>query len=69
MTLLLGAKAGAGACAGAGAGAGAASGRAGDSGAERGDSDAGEYADPMDEPNGFGPDKLLDGCGIIVSID
>lgn len=64
MTRLLGAKGAAGAGAdvsrGAGAGAGALTGRAGDIGAERGDSD-GEYADPMDEPNGFGPDRLLDG--------
>lgn len=41
-------------------------GRAGDSGAERGDSDAGEYADPTDEPNGFGPDSVLDGCTDII---
>lgn len=60
MTRLLGAK-GAGADVGAGAGAGAVTGRAGDSGADRGDRD-GEYADPIDDPNGFGPDRLLDGC-------
>lgn len=60
-TLELGAKGAAGCGAEMGAaGAGAVTGRAGDIGAERGDSD-GEYADPIDEPNGFGPERLLDG--------
>jgi hypothetical protein len=47
--------------AGAGAEGGAPTSLAGDIRAERGDSD-GEYADPMDDPNGFGPEKLLEGC-------
>lgn len=55
-----GARVGGGAGVCRGADTGAATGLAGDIGAERGDSD-GEYADPTDEPKGFGPDRLLDG--------
>lgn len=42
-------------------------GRAGDIGAERGDSD-GEYAEPIEDPNGLGPDRLLDGYKIKIAI-
>lgn len=56
-----GAKLEAGVKGAAAAGAGATTGLAGDIGAERGDSD-GEYAEPIDDPNGFGPDRLLEGC-------
>lgn len=65
--------AGAGAYAGASVGAyadtgaavGAVTGRAGDIGAERGDSD-GEYAEPIEDPNGLGPDRLLLLDGYII---
>lgn len=60
MTLLLGAKGAESGAAGAGVCAGATTGRAGDIGADRGDRD-GEYADPIDDPKGFGPDRLLEG--------
>lgn len=54
-----------GAYADTGAAVGAVTGRAGDIGAERGDSD-GEYAEPIEDPNGLGPDRLLLLDGYII---